>query len=86
MKQEARPIPMILKYDISQGVKKKPMEFSTLVLLFRQVSLYPFRQPFSVSIHAVSKWINSSEEIISGEEALFGNQLFISHEASSATN
>jgi hypothetical protein len=78
---------MMIKYGISQGVKKKPMEFPTGVLLFPPVSLYPFTQPFSISIHAVSnKWINSSEEIIFGGDALVGMQLFIPHETSSATN
>jgi hypothetical protein len=34
---------MLMKYDISQGVKKKPMEFPTAVLLVRHGSFHPIQ-------------------------------------------
>jgi len=52
------------------GVKKKPLEFSSVVLQHPDIFLYPFNHSFSVLIHPVSKWINSSEEITSGGDAL----------------
>jgi hypothetical protein len=86
MKQEAKPIPTMMKYDISQGVKKKTYGIFNPC---SSISTGPFISVPSTVLRLDTGCIRMDKLIRgnpSGGKALFGNQIFLSHETSSATN